>query len=98
MFIFREYIGVYPSTNLTEDYRLNVTKDIVYELNSSEYSSRSEVGREGVRIRARILTNSNLIFIIMRFKSAIQRDLDCFFKELQSHDFNIQYFGSYANK
>jgi hypothetical protein len=26
----------------------------------------------------------------MRFKSAIQRDLDCFFKELQSQDFNIR--------
>jgi hypothetical protein len=26
----------------------------------------------------------------MRFKSAIQRDLDCFFKELQSEDFNIR--------
>lgn len=90
MFIFREYKGVIPSANLTEDYRLNLTKNIIYELNSSEYGSRSEVGREGVRNRARILTNNNLIFIIMRFKSAIQRDLDCFFKELQSHDFNIR--------
>ena len=90
MLTFREYIGVVPSTNLTEDYRLNLTKNIVYELNSSEYSSRSEVGREGVRNRVRILSNKNLIFIIMRFKSAIQRDLDCFFKELQSQDFNIR--------
>lgn len=90
MFIFREYIGVVPSSNLTEDYRLDLTKNIVYELNSSEYGNRSEVGREGVRNRARILTNNNLIFIIMRFKSAIQRDLDCFFKELHSQDFNIR--------
>jgi Transposase DDE domain len=87
---FREYLGVIPNANLTEDYRINLTKNIVYELNSNEYGSRSEVGREGVRNRVRTLTNNNLIVIIMQFKSAIQRDLDCFFKDLLNEDFNIR--------
>ena len=56
-----EYMGLNPDINLTTDFRINLSKNIVYELKDEEYCSRSEVGREGVRNRHRILTNSKLI-------------------------------------
>jgi hypothetical protein len=40
--------------------------------------------------RDRKLTINNLVFMILTFKSAIQRDLDRFFKELTDSDFNIR--------
>lgn len=85
----QEYIGVVP-TNSKEDYRIELSKNIDHELNQNEYCSRSEVGREGVCSRRRVLTNKYLIVIIMKFKSSIQREMDRFFKELSNEDFNIR--------
>ena len=90
MCTFMEYMGLNPDINLTTDFRINLSKNIVYELKDEEYCSRSEVGREGVRNRHRILTNSKLIISIMQMKSSIQRDLDGFFKVLLNEDFNIR--------
>lgn len=90
MFTFREYKGLIPSINFTKDFRINLTKHIVYELKDEEYGSRSEVGREGVLKRRRTLTNNCLIILIMQMRSSVQRDLDSFFKVLMTEDFNIR--------
>src|SRR5690606_7755394 len=52
--------------------------------------SRSKVGGKGVFTRDRKLTFKRLIFFIMLFKTALQRDLDRFFKSLSGEDFNIR--------
>lgn len=85
----REYIGGIPN-NSSEDYRIELSTNITNELNDTEYCSRSEVGREGVFNRKRILSNTNLIVMIIKFKSSIQREADRFFKELSNEDFNIR--------
>ena len=86
----QEYIGGVSSTASKSDYRINLTKNITNELNSAEYSSRSEVDRDGVLKRVRTLTTNHLIVMIINFKTSIQRELDKFFKELSGADFNIR--------
>lgn len=85
-----EYIGGVTSDSSKADYRINLTKNITNELNSTEYGSRSEVDRDGVLKRVRTLTTNHLIVMIINFKTSIQRELDKFFKDLSGADFNIR--------
>ena len=84
------YIGGNPNNNPKADYRELLSKNITYELENKEYRSRSKDGRKGVFTRDRKLTFSNLIVIIICFKSSIQRELDSFFKALSKSDFKIR--------
>ncbi len=77
----QEYKGAIPN-NQKENYREKLSNHIIYELKDSEYCSRSKVGEGGVFSRNRVLTMSSLIFLIMKFKSSIQRELDRFIKEV----------------
>lgn len=89
--ILQGYIGGNPITHLKKNYREKVTKNIVYELENEEFSSRSKDGQERVFIRDRSLTFKNLIlFIIKKSKKALQRELDDFFKELNKTEFRIR--------
>ena len=90
MLKFREYIGGIAPIKLSPDFREELTHNIAHELIDYEYCSRSKVGREGVQCRNRKLPVSNLIVMILGFKSSIQREADRFFKELYKTDFNIR--------
>ena len=63
---------------------------MAYELENEEFRGRSKDGRKGVFSRDRKLTLSNLIILIINFKSSIQRELDSFFKEISRSDFKIR--------
>ena len=90
MINFRESIGAIATIELCPDFREELTHHIADELRDDEYCSRSKIGREGVQCRNRKLTVSNLIVMILGFKSSIQREADRFFKELYKSDFNIR--------
>jgi hypothetical protein len=62
----------------------------VYELDNKGFTSRSKDGFKGVFIRDRKLPLKNLVILIMSSCSSIQRDLDRFFKSMDSSDFNIR--------
>jgi hypothetical protein len=72
------------------DYRLILTKNINNELDSEAFSIRAKDGPQGVFTSRRRLTINNLIFILLGFKSSIQRELDRFYKALSDEDFNIR--------
>lgn len=84
------YIRGNPSTNPKTDYRENLSYNIVYELESKEFISRSKDGQVKVFTRNRKLTVRNLIVLIINFKSSIQRELDSFFKAISKSDFKIR--------
>jgi len=84
------YIGGNPSINQRDDYRENLSKNVAYELENEEFRCRSKDGRKGVFSRDRKLTISNLIILIINFKSSIQRELDSFFKTISRSDFKIR--------
>jgi hypothetical protein len=84
------YIGGISTLETADDYRINLTHNITDELDDQVFCSRSEVGRDGVRKRSRVLSNTKLIIIIIGFKTAIQRELDNFVKEISNADFNIR--------
>jgi hypothetical protein len=92
VFIFTGYIG--GNCNLqnpeNEDYRIDLTKNIDYELDQCEFLSHSKDGPEGVFTRDRKLTIRNIIINIMSLNRAIQRDLDSFFTKLNSSDYTIR--------
>lgn len=88
--IFIGYLGGNNIQNNKVKYRLNISKHIDNELESKEFSSRFKVGPQGVFTRDRKLNVKNLIVLIMRFKTSIQRELDSFFKETSNSDFNIR--------
>ena len=73
-----------------EDYRIDLTKHIDYELSEDEFLGRSKDGSKGVFSRERKLTIRKLIIIIMSLNRAIQRGLDSFFKKLDSSDYTIR--------
>ena len=73
-----------------EDYRIDLTKHIDYELSEDEFLGRSKDGSKGVFTRERKLTIRKLIIIIMSLNRAIQRGLDSFFKKLDSSDYTIR--------
>lgn len=84
------YKGGNPNNDPKTDYREILSNNLTYELEDKEYRSRSKDGRKGVFTRDRKLTFSNLIVIIICFKSSIQRELDSFFKALSKSDFKIR--------
>lgn len=91
-FIFTGYIGGKCNTQKPEkeDYRLVLTKNIDYELSEDEFLGRSKDGSKGVFTRERKLTIRNLIVLIMSLNRAIQRELDSFFKKIDSSDYTIR--------
>jgi len=90
MFYLVGYKGVTSIINKTEDYRENLSNNLVYELENEEFKGHSKNGPKGVFSRDRKLTFKNLIVIIIIFKSSIQRELDRFFKIVNKSDFNIR--------
>lgn len=72
------------------DYREQISKNITNEINEEKYTSLSKEGLKGVFTRERKLPLKNLIVLIMSFSSALQRDLDRFFKSLKKEDFSIR--------
>lgn len=92
-FIFTGYIGA--NCNLLhapekEDYRISLTKNINYELGKDEFHSYSKDGAVGVYFRDRKLTIRRLIILIMSLNRAIQRELDSFFKKIDSADCTLR--------
>lgn len=73
-----------------EDYRIDLTKNIDYELSNGEFLGRSKDDSKGVFTRTRKLPIRNLIIIIMSLNRAVQRGLDNFFQKLDSSDFTIR--------
>lgn len=71
------------------DFRFDLTNDIHRELDTETYLVGSRI-RAGTVTRKRLLTLTNLIVMIITFKTSVQRELDSFFKELSNGDFNIR--------
>ena len=90
MHIFTGYIGGNSNFITKEDNRVKLTKNIAYELEEREFTSRSKDGLIGVFTRDRKLTLKNVIVLIMSSCSSIQRDLDKFFKSMNKSDFSIR--------
>ena len=63
MFIFTGYIGVISKYETKTDNRVKITKNINYELDNKEFTSRSKDGIIGVFTRNRKLTLKNLIVL-----------------------------------
>ena len=74
---------------LNPKYRKKLTDNLTCELDSGNFKTgcKNDIN---VASRDRKLTLKNLIFIIMNFKTSIQRELDCFFKSVSNEDFNIR--------
>ena len=76
--------------NIT-DFRLEITENINYELETTEFHRDTTDGREKkLFIRKRELTLKNVILLIMSLQSAVQRDLDRFFSKLDSSSYTIR--------
>lgn len=91
LFIYlQRYIGGNSITLKALEYRENLTLNIDHELNNEAFVSCSKDGSERVFVRDRKLTIRDLVFIIMIFKSAIQRELDRFVKTVTSNDFSVR--------
>ena len=84
------YIGGVPSINQEGDYREYLSNNVAHELDNEEFRRSSKDGSQKVFIRDRKLTLSNLIVLIINFKSSIQRELDSFFKAISRSDFKIR--------
>ena len=83
-------MGGIPSEIKGVKYRNDLTNDIIYELENEAFKCHSQGGNEKYFSRDRKLTLNRLIISIMSFKSAIQRELDRFFKSISGDDFNIR--------
>lgn len=90
MFIFIGYKGGNSQCVIKEDNRVKLNKNIEYELDNKEFTSRSKDGLIGVFTRDRKLPLKKLLVLIMSSCSSIQRDLDRFYKSLNNSDFNIR--------
>lgn len=90
MFIFIGYKGGNSQCVTKEDNRVKLNKNIEYELDNKEFTSRSKDGLKGVFTRDRKLPLKNLLVLIISSCSSIQRDLDRFYKSLNNSDFNIR--------
>ena len=82
--------GGFPSVNQKADFREKATKNITYELDNEGFKGRLRGALKNIFIRDRKLTLGQLILFIMTAKSALQRDLDRFFKTIKDEDFNIR--------
>ena len=71
------------------DFRFDLTNDLHRELDTETYLVGSRI-RADIVTRKRLLTLTNLIVMIITFKTSVQRELDSFFKELSNGDFNIR--------
>lgn len=89
-YIFTGYIGGNSTTIKTKNYRETITKNITYELEDDKFTSRTKNGSTRAFLRRRVLTIKNLIVIIMSASRAMQRELDDFFRKLNSADFTIR--------
>jgi hypothetical protein len=83
-------MGVTSIVPLLSNYREKLSTNITYEIEDEDFRSRSKSGRVGVFTRDRKLTISNLIVLMLCFKSSIQRELDSFFKAVSHSDFKIR--------
>lgn len=90
MFIFIGYKGDISHNTIKNDNRVETTKNIVYELDNKEFTSRSKNGLIGVFSRERKLPLKKIVLLIMSSCSSLQRDLDRFYKSLDKSDFNIR--------
>lgn len=72
-----------------QQYRKNLTNNLNAELYSDSFNAAYKNDIVVVS-RDRKLTLKNLIFIIMNFKTSIQRELYSFFKSISKSDFNIR--------
>lgn len=70
-------------------YRKELTDNLNSELDADSFKTGCKNDIDVVS-RDRKLTLKNLIFIIMNFKTSIQRELDSFFKSVSNKDFNIR--------
>lgn len=79
------------NTSQIADFRLELTDDLFSEIDSATYHAGSTIKSDRIILpRKRILTLTNLIVMIIKFKTSVQRELDSFFKELSNEDFNIR--------
>jgi hypothetical protein len=90
LFIFIGYKGGISCNIKKKDNRVETTKNIVYELDNKEFTSRSKNGLIGVFSRDRKLSLKKTVLLIMSSCSSLQRDLDRFYKSLDKSDFNIR--------
>lgn len=79
------------NTSINRDFRRNASRNVTKLIDYEEFKCRSKVGVSGVFSRNRNLTFKDLIVIISRgLKNSLQRELDSFYKEVESADFNIR--------
>ena len=61
------------------DFRLDLTNDLFSEIDSETYLAGSTIKADRIILpRKRLLTLPNLIVMIIRFKTSVQRELDNF--------------------
>lgn len=85
-----KYKRVGKTIRKIKDYRFKFHEYIDNELSSSSFVSCSKDGRMESFSRERKLSLRRLLFFIMSFKTAVQRDLDRLYAKLLDRDFNIR--------
>jgi len=91
IFTFEGYIEHTSIEPHCQKFRENAISNITKHIENEEFNCRSKDGFRGVFSRVRKLTYKILIVIMLRgIKSSIQRELDCFYKEVTGSDFNIR--------
>ena len=84
-------IGVPEKATKKTDFREKAINNLTQLIENEEYHCRSKNGFTGVFSRDRTLTFKIVVLIICRgIKRSVQRELDSFFKELHSGDFDIR--------
>jgi hypothetical protein len=84
------FIGYKGGNSKNSKYRNKLTLNIDHELDEDAFNSRSKDGKEGVFSRSRKLKIRDLIIMIIKFRSSIQRELDRFVREVSNADFSIR--------
>jgi hypothetical protein len=74
--------------DISFDFRVDLLNAVINEINDDSFISFSRI--EDTKSRNRVLTLVNLILLIMKFRSSIQRELDRFFQDLSKSDFLIR--------
>lgn len=77
-------------TNPQEDYRLELSEHINNEFNETKFIDRCTDGSKGAFSRSPTLTLKKLMLFIMTSHKALQRDLDHFYKKINSSDYSIR--------
>jgi len=74
-----------------KDFREKTINNLIQLIDNEEYHCRSKNGFPGVFSRNRTLTFKIVVLIIVRgIKRSLQRELDAFFREVHSGDFDIR--------